>query len=111
MQGKQTRLTLSDEQRQELEDLRDHAVQPYVRERAGALLKIGQGQSATRVARQGLLKEREPETVLEWVARYQEEGISGLHIREGRGRHPAFFPPERATSASNPDGSGASSTE
>jgi hypothetical protein len=36
-------LELSEQQRAELEDLRDHSPLPYLRERAAALLKIADG--------------------------------------------------------------------
>src|SRR5262245_62625551 len=55
------RLKLTDKQRAELEQARDHHPKPYVRERAAALLKIAAGQTAGQVARQGLLKERRSE--------------------------------------------------
>ena len=65
---------------------------PYMRERAGALLKIADGAAAHAVARQGLLRPRESDTVYAWLARYRAEGLAGLLIRKGRGRKPAFFP-------------------
>jgi hypothetical protein len=71
-------LTLSEEQRQELLRLRDHDARPYVRERGAALLKIADGQSPHRVARSGLLKPRDPDTVYAWLDRYQAEGAAGL---------------------------------
>jgi hypothetical protein len=86
------RLELTEAQRAELEDLRDHAEQPYLRERAAALLKVAAGWSAWKTAREGLLKPRYKETVSEWVRRYQRQGVSGLEIRKGRGRKPAYFP-------------------
>ena len=46
-----------------MERMRDKSGKAYLREKAGALLKIAQGQSASAVARTGLLKERRPETV------------------------------------------------
>ena len=85
-------LPLSEQQRRELEDLRDHAAQAYLRERAAALLKINAGQSASAVARSGLLKPVYYETVCEWVKRYQAAGLPGLVIHAGRGRKPAFSP-------------------
>jgi hypothetical protein len=82
-------LTLSEEQCQELLRLRDHDPRPYARERAAALLKIAEGQAPHRVARCGLLKPRDPDTVYGWLGRYQEEGVAGLiaHPQGGwRGR-------------------------
>lgn len=86
------RLDLNEMQRAELEQLRDHAKQPYLRERGAALLKVADGWSGQKTARQGLLKPRYKETVCEWVRRYRQEGLKGLEIRKGRGRKPAYFP-------------------
>jgi hypothetical protein len=85
-------LVLSETQRQELVQMRDHARQPYVRERAAALLKIADGLPAARVARQGLLRPRRPDTVYEWLDRYQATGSAGMKVHPGRGRKPAFSP-------------------
>lgn len=85
-------LLLTVEQRAELEEMRDHAPQPYLRERAAALLKVANGQSASQVARQGLLRQRHRVTVSDWVHRYQAEGLAGLRVRAGRGRKPCFSP-------------------
>ncbi len=88
-------LELTAQQRAELEELRDHAEKPYLRERAAALLKIADGESPAAVARSGLLKPRKPDTVYEWLNRYEAEGIQGLYIRPGRGRKAAFSPSQR----------------
>lgn len=86
------RISLTAEQSSELEQARDHSDKPYVRERACAILKIASGMSGRQVAQQGLLKKRRKDTIYEWVNRYKAEGISGLQIRSGRGRKPAFSP-------------------
>lgn len=86
------KLKLSEGQEKELKGLRDQHPKPYVRERAAAILKVGEGQSIRQVALYGLLKGHEPETVREWIDRYLAEGKSGLEIRKGRGRKAAFFP-------------------
>jgi hypothetical protein len=88
-------LDLTDQQRQELRATLNHHTKPYMRERAGALLKIAAGAAAHAVARQGLLRPREADTVYAWVARYRAEGLAGLLIRKGRGRKPAFSPSAR----------------
>lgn len=85
-------LALTDEHRRELVATRDHAPQPYLRERAAALLKIAGGQSIRAVAAAGCLKPRDRDTLCAWVHRYQEQGLAGLLIRKGRGRKPAYFP-------------------
>lgn len=85
-------LDLDDHEREKLVYIRDHHEKPYMRERSAAVLKIAAGASAAEVARNGLLRSRRPNTVRGWFHRYVEEGIEGLHIREGRGRKPAFSP-------------------
>jgi hypothetical protein len=83
-------LSLTEDQRQELLRLRDHDQRPYVRERGAAILKIAEGLSPYRVARSGLLKPRDPDTVYAWMDSYQAEGVAGLiaHPQGGwRGRH------------------------
>ncbi len=86
------KIELSEAQRDELGDVRDHSPLPYLRERAAAILKIADGASGLKTARELLLKPRWQDTVYEWVRRYQAEGVAGLKIRGGRGRKPAFFP-------------------
>jgi hypothetical protein len=90
--AKPLKLELSEKQRQELEGVRDHDPRPYLRERAGALLKIAAGQSGRAVAQHGLLRPRYPEAVYRWYQRYQASGIQGLAISPGAGRKPAFSP-------------------
>ena len=91
------RLVLTEEQRQQLVHLRDGAPKPYLRERAAALLKIAAGLPAAQVARQGLLRPRQPDTVYRWLNSFLAQGIEGLKVKPGAGRKPAFFP-----SATNP---------
>lgn len=86
------RLDLTLDERAELVALRDTAALPYLRERAAALLKIADGAIAAQVAREGLLRRRQPDTLYAWVHRYRAEGLAGLRIRPGRGRKPAFSP-------------------
>ena len=85
-------LDLSDEEREALLEVRDYHDTPHMREKAAALLQIAEGDSAAEVARDGLLRERTPKTVRSWYHRYCDEGISGLEVRDGRGRKPAFSP-------------------
>jgi len=89
---KRLTLTLDPEEHAALVALRDRGPKAYLRERAAALLKIAAGESAHHVARHGLLKPRDPDSVYGWLHRYQAEGIAGLTIRPGRGRKPAFSP-------------------
>lgn len=85
-------LELTEEQRQELLHGRDHAPEPYVRERCAALLMIAEGDFPAHIARARLYRVRDQETVSRWLKRYQHEGLAGLRVRPGRGRKPAFFP-------------------
>jgi hypothetical protein len=83
-------LNLTEVQRQELLQLRDHDPRPYVRERGAAILKIADGQSPHHVATTGLLRPRDPDTVYAWLGRYEAEGAAGLiaHPQGGsRGRY------------------------
>ena len=98
--AKQHKLELNESEIQALVELRDKGEPAYLRERATALLKIHQGHSPHEVARKGLLKTRDPDTVYAWLRRYREHGISGLSNKPGRGRKPAFSPksPEAAES-------------
>jgi transposase len=93
------RIELTPEQERELVDLRDHAPKAYVRERTAALLKLAAGESLTQVAQQGLLRPRDRHTVLNWLRRYQAEGVAGLGVRAGRGRKAAFFPSQPGAGA------------
>lgn len=88
----QLTLDLDADQRRELERIRDRDPKAYMREKAAALLKIAGGMSPHAVARHGLLKPRDPDSVYAWLRRYQEGGVAGLRIRRGRGRKPAYFP-------------------
>jgi hypothetical protein len=71
-------LALTDEQRTELLNHRDHDSKPYVRERCAALLKIADGHSPYAVANTGLLQNRDPDTVYAWLDYYQDQGLPGL---------------------------------
>ncbi len=82
-------IDLTEEQRAELEDVRDNHEKRYMRERALAILKIAGGLSVRQVALNGLPQRRDPDTVYSWFHRYEAEGLKGLHIRPGRGRKPS----------------------
>ena len=84
-------LLLSTPERAELERMARTDPTPYRRERAAALLKIATGEVAAEVARSGLLRPRDPDTISSWLDRYQADGLAGLTIRSGRGRKPGFF--------------------
>jgi hypothetical protein len=71
-------ITLTDELRQQLEQWRDHHPRPYVRERCAAILKVANGWTAHAVARRGLLRPRDPDTVYAWLDRFATEGLAGI---------------------------------
>ena len=71
-------LTLQPKQRAELLHHRDHDPRPYVRERTAALLQIADGASPHAVARHGLLRPRDPDSVYSWLDLYQTQGVAGL---------------------------------
>ena len=78
-------LTLTDEARNELIEYRDHHPNPQVRERCAAMLKIADGHAPHWVAKHGLLKERDPDSVYEWLNIYEVEGVAGLVARNQGG--------------------------
>ena len=80
-------LELTDTQRQELLRYRDHDPRPYVRERCAALLKIAEGQSPHAVARHGLLKPRDPDTVYDWLNWYERLGMRSVWFFQHGGKH------------------------
>lgn len=71
-------VSLKTREQRELEHYRDHDARPYVRERCSALLQIAAGATPHAVARQGVLKPRDPDTLYGWLQRYEEEGVAGL---------------------------------
>lgn len=91
---KVTKLCLSAEQIQELTSARNRHPKAYVREKVAAILKVHQGQSIRQVALHGLHKSRSEHTVKSWLVDYLAGGIAALLVRVGRGRKPAFFPPQ-----------------
>ena len=90
-------LILEDYERMTLIEMRDHHPKAYLRERAAALLKVGDGEPIHRVAQAGLLRRREWETVAGWVKGYEQKGLGCLYVQKGRGRKPAFPPSVSST--------------
>ena len=82
-------LSLTPQQRSALLDHRDYDSRPSVRERCAALLKVADGLSAHAVARAGLLRRRDPDTLYAWLAFYAEGGLERLfaHQQGGYRRH------------------------
>jgi transposase len=85
-------IKLTSKEKTELRNVRKKHPKAYMRERAAAILKISKGQSPHSVATKGLLKRRDPDTVYDWLDRYEAAGLEGLQIKAGRGRKPAFSP-------------------
>ena len=83
-------LSLTPDQRRELERVRDRDRRPYLREMAAGLLKIADGMAPYAVARQGLHRRRKPETVYRWLRKYHHGGVSAL-VHRPRG-HRGFSP-------------------
>ena len=75
---KKRTLHLTPEAHEALQHMRDCHPTPYLRERAGALLRIADGESVHHVARHGLLKPRKPDTVYSWLNAYEQKGLAGL---------------------------------
>ncbi|HEX4945286.1 MAG TPA: hypothetical protein VFZ34_01315 [Blastocatellia bacterium] len=77
-------LELTPEEQAKLTHHRDHDARPFVRERCAALLKVAAGMSPHAVARHGLLRPRDPDTIYEWVTWYERLGFFSVeHFRHG----------------------------
>ena len=61
------------------------AKHPRTRERLMALYEISQGKSATKVGQE---TQRNPQTIMEWVHKYNQEGLIALKYQRSRGRTP-----------------------
>ena len=85
------KLTLAVAQRDDLVVHRDHDPRPYVRERCAALVKIADGMSPHAVARGGLLKARDPDTVYGWLNAYEAAGLVGLCAHQHGGPRRGCF--------------------
>jgi hypothetical protein len=83
-------LQLDRDEQARLVRLRDRDPRPYVRERAAALLKIADGMAPYAVAMQGLSQKRKPDTVYDWLNRYEDDGFDGLFQQS---RRSGGFPP------------------
>src|SRR5215471_14718097 len=89
---KRRRVCLTAEQRGALLHVRDHDPLPYMRTKAAAILKVADGWPICRVAVIGLNKPYHEDTVRSWLNRYEQDGLAGLHVKEGRGSKPVFSP-------------------
>jgi transposase len=64
---------------------RDYDPRLYVQERASAILKIADGRTPHWVAKNGLLRPRDPDTVYGWLAIFKAEGVKGLEAHQHGG--------------------------
>ncbi len=64
------------------------AEHPRTRERLMALYEVCEGKSATFVGKQ---TNRNPQTVMEWVHRYNRQGLAALKYQRSGGRNPFFL--------------------
>jgi hypothetical protein len=72
--AKRRTLEPTPEQYTYLVKMRDHDKRPYLRERAAALLKVASGDSPHHVARHGLLRPRDPDSVYRWLDDFIRNG-------------------------------------
>jgi transposase len=70
---------------EELRELGIKAEHPRTRERLMALYEISDGKSATQVGKE---TRRNPQTVMSWVHKYNEKGISVLEYKHSGGHPP-----------------------
>lgn len=89
---KRRTLMLTEDQKRELEKVRDHHGKAHMREKAAILLKIAAGMSPHAASQEGGLKAHHPDTIYKWMDWYEAEGIQRLEVQPGRGRKPAFSP-------------------
>ena len=78
---------------QNRESLRQEALiakHPRTRERLMALYEISEGKSATEV---GKRSKRNPQTVMKWVHKYNQEGLAALKYHHSGGRTPFLMKP------------------
>jgi hypothetical protein len=68
-------LRLKRREQRELEHSRDHDARPSARERCSALLQIAAGATPPGVARHGVLRPRDPDTLYGWVQISEEGGV------------------------------------
>lgn len=77
-QGHRWVLRLDEAETRPLEEGARHHPHADARERCAALLKVAAGHAPHWVAKHGLLVERDPDSIYQWLHYYQQEGIAGL---------------------------------
>ena len=97
-------LSLTAAARAELLVVRDHDPVPAMRERAAALLQIADGATVHAVARRGVLKPRDPDTVYAWLTWYQAAGVAGLRRHRHGGPRRGRLRPDPRTDRPAPAG-------
>ena len=85
--GRRWRLQLEEEEERTLQEAVRHHPHPDARERCAALLQIAGGRCPHWVAKHGLLVERDPDSMYQWLHWYQEHGIACLLHRRHGGAH------------------------
>lgn len=94
---KRYRLELSEEERKALERWVKNPPQPYLRERARAILRVANYEPLYQIAVSLRLRIHR-NAISEWVQRYEKERLEGLRIKTGRGRKAAFSPTQPGAS-------------
>ena len=79
-------IEVSEEQREELRGLMKTSNE-QIRKRAHAVLLSSRGYSVDRIAD---IYEVDRDTVSHWLDRWEDDGTTGLHDQEGRGRKPTL---------------------
>jgi transposase len=64
----------------------------YIGQKLCAILLVNSGKSSRFLASYYCVS---PKQIRNWVSRFDAEGIDGLHIKQGRGRH-SFISPEQS---------------
>ena len=82
------KLDLHNQSKETLKQEALRASHPRTRERLMALYEICEGKSATQVARES---NRNPETVMSWVHKYNQEGYFALKYQHSGGRTPFLW--------------------
>lgn len=85
MAQSESTFTLTNKIRKSLTWHRDHDTRSYVQERASAILKVADGRTPHWVAKNGLLRPRDPDTVYGWLAIFKAEGVKGLEAHQHGG--------------------------
>src|SRR5579872_2102293 len=102
--GRRWVLRLGEAEHRTLEAGMRHHPHPQARERCAALLKVAAGHSPHWVATHGLLLERDPDSIYQWLRYYEEGGIAALLSRRHGGAHRRRLRP--ATSSAGPSAPG-----